>query len=252
MTKKQHVIIFIILAVVAAGAVAVVLGTQKPDIFTEVIEVISDEKDARGKQSAEDELYKLGKDKQATTTPEVIASEIDTSDWLTYHNEEFGFEFKYPGDLETTENVIEGMTGQSFILNLTSHNNENLEIQIGANSMDFSSAGRGGSFLDSQGYSKNDGKYYFIFLGSKIEIDVIKTIKNSWLGDVIIIDNSQWINLDSPGPWPTGPGPKIGKDNIGAIINLNKSKYRGLAIVKYNPSNTVIDQMFFEILKTFH
>ena len=69
MTKTQHVIIFIILAIIAAGAVAVVLGTQKPDIQPKSI---IDEKDGRGNLSAEDELYKLGKDKQATTTPEVI------------------------------------------------------------------------------------------------------------------------------------------------------------------------------------
>ncbi|MBU1092276.1 hypothetical protein KJ836_01200 [Patescibacteria group bacterium] len=34
----------------------------------------------------------------ASQQPVVGGEEIDTSDWLTYRNEEYGFEFKYPGD----------------------------------------------------------------------------------------------------------------------------------------------------------
>ncbi len=33
-----------------------------------------------------------------TTTPEVIMSDVDTSGWKTYRNEEYGFEFRYPKD----------------------------------------------------------------------------------------------------------------------------------------------------------
>lgn len=35
---------------------------------------------------------------EPTTTPEVIASKIDTSDWKTYESTLYGFSFKYPKD----------------------------------------------------------------------------------------------------------------------------------------------------------
>lgn len=37
------------------------------------------------------------------------AEEVDTSDWLTFENEEYGFSFKYPGDWEVLEVQEEGL-----------------------------------------------------------------------------------------------------------------------------------------------
>ncbi len=39
---------------------------------------------------------------------EELAANVDTSDWQTYRNEEYGFEFRYPGDWHrTSDNTIE-------------------------------------------------------------------------------------------------------------------------------------------------
>ncbi|MFA6271981.1 MAG: hypothetical protein WC693_02615 [Patescibacteria group bacterium] len=46
-------------------------------------------------------------------------SAVDTSDWLTYTNEEYGFEFKYPRDFSVTDNA-------SYFSVLPINNNEAL------------------------------------------------------------------------------------------------------------------------------
>jgi len=55
-------------------------------------------------------IWKMNQDKKISSkTPELVTpqkvqtQEIDTSDWKTYRNEEYGFEMKYPKEWKVTE-----------------------------------------------------------------------------------------------------------------------------------------------------
>ncbi|MDX9893789.1 MAG: hypothetical protein RB292_05300 [Patescibacteria group bacterium] len=56
---------------------------------------------------------------QENNNPSTTTEEIDTSDWLTYRNEEYGFEFKYPGDwsLFVYKNDIIALSSGGHIIN---------------------------------------------------------------------------------------------------------------------------------------
>lgn len=84
--KYTFIILFIL--VLATGVFVVQKGLTKQPVITpntqEATNTLPEQPGVAG------EL-------QNQQAPEVITSNIDTSDWLTYHNEEYGFEIRYPG-----------------------------------------------------------------------------------------------------------------------------------------------------------
>jgi hypothetical protein len=52
----------------------------------------------------------------STTTPEVITSDVDTSGWKTYRNEEYGFEFRYNPAWPAPETLVSNEAGYTMIM----------------------------------------------------------------------------------------------------------------------------------------
>lgn len=76
--------------------------TQKQNENTEVVVNVNDNTNLNSNTNAEVNTNVVG---TALELSENTAdTEIDTSDWLTYTNEEYGFSFKYPSDYSVTMN----------------------------------------------------------------------------------------------------------------------------------------------------
>ena len=63
-------------------------------------------------------------DNSNQTEPEVMVSDVDTSDWQTYRNEELGFSFRYPKDwdMETNNDKSEIVSVSNYFFN--KHSNQ--------------------------------------------------------------------------------------------------------------------------------
>ncbi len=52
-----------------------------------------------------------------------VSVQNDISDWQTYRNEEFGFEFKYPSDFQLEDSSAEKLSGNDVFLEIKKDNN---------------------------------------------------------------------------------------------------------------------------------
>jgi len=106
--NKKNITILIVIVIIAVGAVVWGMQNQSENQNNQADNQKSEQTHMNSAESQENqENQQNGTDKQKNNEiiddsqtqqePEVITSDIDTSDWQTYRNEELGFSFRYPG-----------------------------------------------------------------------------------------------------------------------------------------------------------
>ena len=192
-----------------------------------------------------------------TTKPTAVVSSTSspiptigpTADWKMYQIADLQTTFKLPPQFqpETEERLVKkGDTG-SYLSWFFYENGVNV-FSIGTTSTDFS-AGRGGTFLDLEGFVVESGVYFAKFING---------YKFSLKGQRVYLVNSPYnlpiIKIMSAYPSnPEGlpPAGTPGDGYIGALSNLNSGGiYTGFAI-EMKLSETSDEKLFDQILSTF-
>lgn len=174
--------------------------------------------------------------------------------WRTYTIKSLGLTYDLPPEVtslgELQEFIVPGQIGtQIFISTENSKVVSDKRFLMGTTSVDYM-AGRGGMFIDLQGFKKENGKYYAKFVHNQtIELsnDLVNEVKNSNGLDVIKIKGRNYDSGEAQGIPVTGTP---GQGKIGALININKPPYQGLA-VQMDLTQNLTEQLFDRILSTF-
>lgn len=184
-----------------------------------------------------------------------------TANWITYTIPEVGLQFKLPpsyGDVK--EQIVPGEKGTQICLESrvkTSfhivnqayagggcNSNYSSNIRIGTTSFDYE-AGRSGSFTDLQGFTIQNGKYYAKFVSGKtVDLPQNATTKISNINNIDV--------LKIKGKFDPNDGPSLMNslgDDIGLLINTNKTTYTGMAMA-FKLSNDVTEETVDQIIST--
>lgn len=156
--------------------------------------------------------------------------------WNSYTNSDLGFGFRYPKEFGVVSFVIaNGESGKKF--NGTFSNTTLLDFG-GIN--DSFSEGRGGYFLDTQGYVKDGSTYYYKFVNTRrVDIRVEKEIAGVKMTSVLVKGSDE--------NSPSNPGNQA----VGAVMNLpSNGQFAGLAIRTLD-TKVIPQTTFEEILSTF-
>lgn len=208
--------------------------------------------------------YTLGQKKsipQPTTNEQIIPSPTPTTindataNWQTYTIKSLGLTYKLPpaitalGDFQ--EYVVPGQQGtQIFISTENSKVTSDKKFLMGTTSVDYM-AGRGGMFIDLQGFTKENGKYYAKFVDNKrfdLANDLVSEAVNTNGLQIIKIRGKSFDTGTEGEGLPLAGTP--GQGHIGALININKPPYQGLA-VDMTLNQDITEQLFDQILSTF-
>lgn len=172
----------------------------------------------------------------------------ETATWKVYKINAINAELKLPPELSNlgtlTEKILRGDKGTQLYVSFTNSKMDN-KFLIGTTSPDYQQ-GRGGQFIDHQGYKIENGKYYARFIG-----DSYSAIQKQQYNPQLI-KNSYGVNILKLKGYmdPQGMPTLLEDKHIGALINTNNTTYPGITI-EMELSDGLTEEVFNKILSTF-
>ncbi len=177
-----------------------------------------------------------------------------TANWQTFEIKNLGLAYQLPSQIVSQapleEIEVPGETGTALYIRPRDYKVLGVNnLLMGTTSLDYS-AGRGGIFLDLQGFVKQNDKYSVKFVGDKsfvIPSNLVTELQNPNGIQIIKIKGANVTEGEITGMAISGTP---GEGRLGALLNVDKSPYQGLAI-QMTLSSELTEQLFDQILSTF-